>query len=52
MYCKAIYQLCKFIPNCTAIDQSNADFTFCTAQRAQKVKSESDWSIVVPQAAG
>ena len=22
MYCNAIYQLCKFIPNCTAIDQS------------------------------
>ena len=51
MYCKAIYQLCKFIPNCTAIDQSNADFTFCMAS-VQKVKSEFDRSIVVPQVAG
>ena len=51
MYCKAIYRLCKFIPNCMAIDQSNADFTFCTVG-VQKVKFASDWSIVVPQAAG
>ena len=51
MYCKAIYQLCKFIANCTAIGQSNADFTFARLS-VQKVKSESDWSIVVPQAAG
>ena len=51
MYCKAIYQLCQFIPNCTAIDQSNADSLFAWLAM-QKVKSESDWSIVVPQAAG
>ena len=36
MYCKVIYQLCRFIPNCMAIDQSNADFTFCTAQLCKK----------------
>ena len=35
MYCNAIYQLCRFIPNCTAIDQSNVDFTFCTARCAK-----------------
>ena len=40
-----IYQPCKFIPNCTAIDQSNAGFTFCMAQLC-------NWSIVVPQAPG
>ena len=50
MYCNAIYQLCEFIPNCTAIDQSNADFTFARLG-VQKVKSASDWSIVVPQVA-
>ena len=31
IYC--IYQLCTLIPICTAIDQSNIDFTFCTAQQ-------------------
>ena len=51
MYCKAIYQVCKFIPNGMAIDQSNADLIFCTV-RCAKSESESDWSIVVPQVAG
>ena len=35
MYCNAIYQLCKFISNSTAVKQSNADFTFCTGGSAQ-----------------
>ena len=38
MQCKAVYKLCKYIPICTAINQSKVDFTFCTAQ--QRVKPD------------
>ena len=40
MYFNAIYQLCKFIPNCMAIDQSNVNFT-------QLLRAVKDWVLCI-----